>query len=95
MIHPTGTDLSVSKCGNRIVADARTADARCTTSTILPKSLLDWVRAQARIEHAKPTQLILRWIERALHRRAAVAGGAGLPARGPRPTRPGSPGSHS
>ncbi|MGH4017105.1 MAG: hypothetical protein ACRDSL_24895 [Pseudonocardiaceae bacterium] len=29
----------------------------------LPKSLLDWVRAQARTEHTKPTQLIRRWIE--------------------------------
>ena len=29
----------------------------------LPKSLLDWVRAQARTEHTKPTQLIRRWVE--------------------------------
>jgi hypothetical protein len=29
----------------------------------LPKSLLDWVRAQARTQHTKPTQLIRRWIE--------------------------------
>ena len=29
----------------------------------LPKSLLNWVRAQARTQHIKPTQLIRRWIE--------------------------------
>ena len=38
-------------------------DPMVSLSLRLPKSLLDWVRAQARAEHTKPTQLIRRWIE--------------------------------
>ena len=38
-------------------------DPMVSLSLRLPKSLLDWVRAQARTEHTKPTQLIRRWIE--------------------------------
>ena len=38
-------------------------DPMVSLSLRLPKSLLDWVRTQARTEHTKPTQLIRRWIE--------------------------------
>jgi hypothetical protein len=38
-------------------------DPMISLSLRLPKSLLDWVRTQARTEHIKPTQLIRRWIE--------------------------------
>jgi hypothetical protein len=38
-------------------------DPDLSLSLRLPKSLLDWVRGQARTEHTKPTQLIRRWIE--------------------------------
>ncbi len=38
-------------------------DPMVTTSLRLPKSLLDWVRAQAEHERIKPTALIRRWIE--------------------------------
>lgn len=38
-------------------------DPMVTTSLRLPKSLLDWVREQAGVEHTKPTALIRRWIE--------------------------------
>ncbi|MGQ0779138.1 MAG: hypothetical protein ACT4NY_32785 [Pseudonocardiales bacterium] len=39
------------------------ADPMITTSLRMPKSLLDWVRAQAEAAHVKPTALIRRWIE--------------------------------
>lgn len=38
-------------------------DPMVVTSLRLPKSLLDWVRAQAEAERVKPTALIRRWIE--------------------------------
>lgn len=38
-------------------------DPMIVTSLRLPKSLLDWVRAQAEAERVKPTALIRRWIE--------------------------------
>jgi uncharacterized protein (DUF4415 family) len=46
-------------------------DPMVTTSLRLPKSVLDWVRAQAEVEHTKPTALIRRWIE---ERQAGTAG---------------------
>ena len=45
-------------------------DPMVSLSLRLPKSLLDWVRAQARTEHTKPTQLIRRWIEDLVQRGA-------------------------
>ncbi len=39
------------------------ADPMVTTSLRLPKSLLDWVRAQAATEQVRPTALIRRWIK--------------------------------
>jgi len=39
------------------------SDPMVTTSLRLPKSLLDWVRAQAAKEHVRPTVLIRQWIE--------------------------------
>lgn len=42
-------------------------DPMVTTSLRLPKSVLDWVRAEARSQHAKPTQLIRQWIEERQH----------------------------
>lgn len=38
-------------------------DPMVTTSLRLPKSLLDWVRAQAMAEKVKPTALVRRWVE--------------------------------
>lgn len=38
-------------------------DPMVTTSLRLPKSVLDWVRAEAEAQHVKPTALIRRWIE--------------------------------
>jgi uncharacterized protein (DUF4415 family) len=38
-------------------------DPMVTTSLRLPKSLLDWVRAQADQEHTRPTALMRQWIE--------------------------------
>jgi len=38
-------------------------DPMVTTSIRLPRSLLDWVRAQADEQGAKPTALIRQWIE--------------------------------
>ncbi|MGH3095817.1 MAG: hypothetical protein ACRDMV_07425 [Streptosporangiales bacterium] len=38
-------------------------DPMISTSLRLPKSLLDWVRAQADDAHTKPTALIRAWIE--------------------------------
>lgn len=40
-----------------------TADPMVTTSLRLPKSVLDWVRAEAEAQQVKPTALIRRWIE--------------------------------
>jgi hypothetical protein len=39
------------------------ADPMITTSLRLPKSLLDWVRAQATAQHVRPSVLIRQWIE--------------------------------
>ncbi len=38
-------------------------DPMIVTSVRLPKSLLDWVRDQAAVEHLKPTALIRQWVE--------------------------------
>lgn len=38
-------------------------DPMVTTSLRLPKSLLDWVRAQAAAQHVRPSVLIRQWIE--------------------------------
>jgi hypothetical protein len=46
-----------------LVDEPMDPDPMVSLSLRLPKSLLDWVRAQARTEHTKPTQLIRRWIE--------------------------------
>jgi hypothetical protein len=46
-----------------LVDEPMDPDPMLSLSLRLPKSLLDWVRAQARTEHTKPTQLIRRWIE--------------------------------
>lgn len=42
--------------------DDTVTDPMVTTSLRLPKSLLDWVRAQAEAEHVRPSVLIRRWI---------------------------------
>lgn len=41
----------------------RDADPMVSTSLRLPKSLLDWVRAEAEKSHVKHTVLIRAWIE--------------------------------
>lgn len=41
----------------------RDADPMVSTSLRLPKSLLDWVRAEADKSHVKHTALIRAWIE--------------------------------
>ncbi|MGH3687418.1 MAG: hypothetical protein ACRDRU_21615 [Pseudonocardiaceae bacterium] len=46
-----------------LVDEPMDPDPMVSLSLRLPKSLLDWVRTQARTEHTKPTQLIRRWIE--------------------------------
>jgi hypothetical protein len=46
-----------------LVDEPMDPDPMVSLSLRLPKSLLDWVRVQARTEHTKPTQLIRRWIE--------------------------------
>ncbi len=51
------------------------ADPMITTSVRLPKSLLDWVRHRAAVEHVRPSVLIRQWIEQ--HRDAAGAQDAG------------------
>lgn len=38
-------------------------DPMITTSMRLPKSLLDWVREQAAVQHVRPSGLIRQWIE--------------------------------
>lgn len=40
-----------------------TTDPMVTTSLRLPKSVLDWVRAEAEVQQVEPTALIRRWIE--------------------------------
>lgn len=49
------------------------ADPMVTTSLRLPKSLLDWVRQQAAMQHVRPSVLIRQWIEQ--HRDAGGATG--------------------
>jgi hypothetical protein len=39
------------------------ADPMITTSVRLPKSLLDWVRRSAAVQHVRPSVLIRQWIE--------------------------------
>jgi hypothetical protein len=62
--HDTGTELEQAE----LVDEPVDKDPMVSLSLRLPKSLLDWVRAQARAEHTKPTQLIRRWIEERHHR---------------------------
>lgn len=57
--HDTSTELDRAE----LVEELPDPDPMVSLSIRLPKSLLDWVRAQARTEHTKPTQLIRRWIE--------------------------------
>ncbi len=58
-IHDTSEELERAER----VDEPMEPDPMVSLSLRLPKSLLDWVRAQARGEHTKPTQLIRRWIE--------------------------------
>jgi hypothetical protein len=55
--HDTSTELERAER----VDEPVDPDPMVSLSLRLAKSLLDWVRAQARTEH--PTQLIRRWIE--------------------------------
>lgn len=57
--HDTSEELERAE----LVEEPPDPDPMVSLSLRLPKSLLDWVRAQARTEHTKPTQLIRRWIE--------------------------------
>jgi len=57
--HDTSKELERAE----LVEEPADPDPMVSLSLRLPKSLLDWVRAQARTEHTKPTQLIRRWIE--------------------------------
>jgi len=57
--HDTSAELEAAE----LVDESEDTDPMVSLSLRLPKSLLDWVRAQARAEHTKPTQLIRRWIE--------------------------------
>lgn len=57
--HDTSKELEQAE----LVEEPMDPDPMVSLSLRLPKSLLDWVRAQARTEHTKPTQLIRRWIE--------------------------------
>lgn len=57
--HDTSGELERAE----LVDEPVDTDPMVSLSLRLPTSLLDWVRAQARAEHTKPTQLIRRWIE--------------------------------
>jgi hypothetical protein len=57
--HDTSEELERAE----LVEEPVDPDPMISLSLRLPKSLLDWVRTQARTEHTKPTQLIRRWIE--------------------------------
>jgi hypothetical protein len=57
--HDTSPELEQAE----LVDEPVDPDPMVSLSVRLPKSLLDWVRGQARAEHTKPTQLIRRWIE--------------------------------
>ncbi|MGH4016050.1 MAG: hypothetical protein ACRDSL_19430 [Pseudonocardiaceae bacterium] len=57
--HDTSTEIQRAE----LVDEPVDPDPMVSLSLRLPKSLLDWVRTQARAEHTKPTQLIRRWIE--------------------------------
>lgn len=57
--HDTSDELKRAE----LVDEPVDTDPMVSLSLRLPKSVLDWVRAQARAEHTKPTQLIRRWIE--------------------------------
>jgi hypothetical protein len=57
--HDTSNELERAE----LVEEPVDPDPMVSLSLRLPKSLLDWVRAQALAEHTKPTQLIRRWIE--------------------------------
>ncbi|HEU0089277.1 MAG TPA: hypothetical protein VFQ77_16795 [Pseudonocardiaceae bacterium] len=61
--HDTSTELERAE----LVDEPVDTDLMVSLSLRLPKSLLDWVRTQARAEHTKPTQLIRRWIEERHH----------------------------
>lgn len=60
--HYDNTDVS-DAIDRAVWDDEIDPDPMITTSLRLPKSLLDWVRAQAEAERIKPTALIRRWIE--------------------------------
>lgn len=60
--HYDNTDLSTEIDRAHWETDVE-PDPMVTTSLRLPKSVLDWVREQAEVEHVKPTALIRRWIE--------------------------------
>lgn len=49
-------------------------DPMVTTSLRLPRSLLEWVRAQAEHEHVRPTSLMRRWLEERRQQGAANLG---------------------
>jgi hypothetical protein len=57
--HDTSDELKRAE----LIEEPADPDPMISLSLRLPKSLLDWVRTQARTEHTKPTQLIRRWIE--------------------------------
>jgi hypothetical protein len=57
--HDTSEELERAE----LVDEPVDPDPMVSLSLRLPKSLLDWVRAQAHTEPTKPTQLIRRWIE--------------------------------
>lgn len=57
--HDTSEDLERAE----LVDEPVVPDPMVSLSLRMPQSLLDWVRAQARTEHTRPTQLIRRWIE--------------------------------
>lgn len=58
-IHDTSEELERAE----LIDEPMDPDPMISLSLRLPKTLLDWVRGQARTEHTKPTQLIRRWIE--------------------------------
>ena len=72
--HYDATDLSAEIERAHWETDVE-PDPMVTTSLRLPKSVLDWVRQQAEVEHVKPTALIRRWIEQQREERAADVSG--------------------
>ena len=60
--HYDTTDVSDAIDRGKWETDTQ-SDPMVTTSLRLPKSVLDWVRAEAEAQHVKPTALIRQWIE--------------------------------